>query len=211
MTAPVRPAPISLWRHAAFGKLWVGKAVSGLGSQVSAVAIPLTAVYYLHASAWQVGLLTAFGSIAYLLIGLPTGPYVDRHRKRPIMLVANLGRTVALASVPLAAAFSVLTLGQLCAVALIVGLLGVPFGVAYQSYLPELIDARALLDGGAKMQATNSINDIVGPGLAGVLIAALTAPIAVAVDAISYLVSAAMIHSISAADETEPPPLARRR
>ena len=207
---PVVPAR-SLWLHPSFLKLWVGETASATGTQISAVAIPLTAVVYLHANAFQVGLLTMFETLAFLVIGLPSGPLVDRSRKRPLMLAANLGRMVTLGSIPAAAAFGVLAMTQLYIAALAVGLLSVPFGIAYQSYLPELVDRRAVVEGSSKMQASSSAAVIVGPSIAGALIGVVTAPGAILVDSASYLVSPIMIHSIPAEAESRPAPAPRRR
>lgn len=193
----------------AFTKLWAAETISGLGTQVSALALPLTATVYLRAPAFQVGLLTAVSSVAFLLVGLPSGPYVDRHRKRPILLACNVGRLLALGSIPVAAAVHALTMGQLFAVSLVVSLLSVPFGVAYQSYLPYLVGRDALLAGSARMQAGAAVNDIAGPSVAGALMAVLSAPFAILADALSYAVSTVLLFGIPAGAEPTPGPAPR--
>ncbi|MCL6551074.1 MAG: MFS transporter, partial [Acidothermus cellulolyticus] len=110
------PSAASLWRHRNFRRLWIGETVSHFGTQVSVVAIPLVAVTTLHAGALAVGLLSTLETIAFAVLGLPAGAWCDRWRRRPVLITADVGRAVALATVPIAAAFHVLTFGQLCAV-----------------------------------------------------------------------------------------------
>ncbi len=186
----------SLGRNVPFLKLWAGETVSGLGTQVSAVALPLTAILYLKAPAFEVGLLAAFGSVAYLLVGLPSGPYVDRHLKRPILLVCNIGRGCTLLSIPVAAALGALTMAQLYIATLVIGILTVPFTVAYQSYLPSLVPKDALVAGNARMAASSACVDVVGPSIAGVLVSLLSAPGAVLIDTASYVISCVAIFTI---------------
>ncbi|HET6795176.1 MAG TPA: MFS transporter, partial [Acidimicrobiales bacterium] len=136
VTLTARPGAESLRRHRGFQLLWSGQTVSELGSQVSQLALPLVAVRALHATAFQVGVLTAATTAAFLLVGLPAGAWVDRLRRRRVMIVADTGRMLALGSVPVAWAAGVLGLAQLYSVALVTGVLTVFFDVAYQSYLP---------------------------------------------------------------------------
>jgi MFS family permease len=171
----------------------------------------LTAVLHLRASTFQVGLLAAVESVVFLLVGLPSGPFVDRRRKRPILVACNLGRLFALASIPVAALAHVLTIWQLYAAAFVVALLSAPFRVAYQSYLPSLVEERALVAGAARMEASGAVADIAGPPLAGALVGLLTAPIAIGLDAASYLLSTLAIRTIPAAAEQTPPPVPRGR
>src|ERR1700730_15785793 len=130
----------SLWRQRDFVLLWTGQSVSELGSQVSVLAVPLVAIDVLHASAFAVGVLTSMQSLPFLLVGLPAGAWVDRLRRRPVLIAADVGRAVALGSIPAAWALSILTLGQLYLVSLLSGVLTVFFDVAYQSYLPALVE-----------------------------------------------------------------------
>jgi MFS family permease len=164
--------------------------VSQLGSQVSNLALPLVAVLVLHASAFRVALLGTVEMLPFLLFALPTGVWIDRMPRRPVLVVADLLRAAALASIPIAAAFGGLTIWQLYAVGFVVGTFTVFFDVAYQSYLPSLVGREHLVEGNAKLELSRSAAQIAGPGAGGVLIAAITAPYAIAVDAVSFLWSA---------------------
>ncbi|HYY81455.1 MAG TPA: MFS transporter [Actinomycetes bacterium] len=186
----------SLWRHADFMKLWTAESVSQLGSQVSMLALPLIAISILRASPFEVGLLTTVEFAPFVLVGLPAGVWVDRLRRRPVLICGDLGRALALSSIPAAYALDALTIGQLYLVAFTTGVLTVFFDVAYQSYLPALVEAEELIEGNAKLEISRSGAQIAGPGLAGVLIDLVTAPVAVLADAISFLASATGIFLI---------------
>ena len=192
-----------LWRHRDFLLLWGGQSVSELGSQVSTLALPLVAIDTLHAGAFGVALLSTFQTLPFLLVGLPAGAWADRMRRRPVMVAADIGRAVALGSVPAAWALSALTLGQLYAVSLVTGVLTVFFDVDYQSYLPALLPAGSLIDGNGKLQATQSGAEVAGPAAGGALVGALGAANAVAADAVCFLVSVASLLTIRA-PETRP-------
>jgi MFS family permease len=193
------PAP-SLLRHPDFVRLWTGQTISQLGSQVSALAIPFVAIDVLGASTFAVALLGVIDFLPFLLIGLPAGVWVDRLRRRPVMIVGDLGRAVALATIPLAFVAGVLSIVQLYVVGFTVGVLTVFFDVAYQSYLPSLVARDQLQEGNAKLEMSRAGAQVVGPGLAGILIGALRAPLAVVVDAISFLASALFLLLIRRAE-----------
>jgi MFS family permease len=193
----------SLWGHRDFVRLWSAESVSRFGSQVSLLALPLIAITVLHTSTFQVGLLSTMEFLPFVLVGLPAGVWVDRLRRRPVLIAADLGRALALASVPLAHLLGVLSMAQLYAVAFVTGALTVFFDVAYQSYLPRLVRPDQLVEGNAKLEISSSGASIAGPGLAGLLIQAFTAPLAVLVDAISFVASAGFIGRIR---RPEPPP-----
>jgi MFS family permease len=193
-----RPVTGRLWRHRDFRRLWAAQTVSRFGSMVSELALPLTAILVVHASTLQVGLLTAVESIAFLLVGLPAGAWVDRMRTRQVLIVTDVLRAIALASIPLAAWFDVLTMAQLYVVALGTGVCTVFFDIGFQSYLPQLVDRSDLVDGNAKLQVSESIAQIAGPSLGGLLVQALTAPYAVLVDAVSFVFSALWVGRIDA-------------
>jgi MFS transporter len=176
-----------LWRHPDFARLWAGQTVSLFGSSVTALALPSVAILTLGAQAYQVGLLEAAQFIAFPLLGLPAGVWVDRLPRKAVMIIADVGRALALGSVPLAWADHMLTLGQLYIVALVVGVLTVFFDVAYQSYLPSLIDRVDLLEGNSKLEISRSAADVAGNGFAGILIQWLGAPLSVLVDALSFI------------------------
>jgi MFS family permease len=188
----------SLWRHRDFKLLWAGDTISQFGTQVTVLALPLLAVTALHASPFEVGLLTTFEFLAFLLVGLPAGAWVDRMRRRNVLIVGDLGRALLLGSLPLAAWLDVLTLPQLYAVALGTGVLTVFFDVAYQSYLPHLVGLDHLVDGNAKLQASQSVSVVAGPSAGGFLVQAITAPYAVLVDAVSFVWSALCVGAIGA-------------
>lgn len=189
----VRP---SVWRHREFLWLWGGQTVSEMGSQISVLALPLVAVVVLKASAWQVSLLSAAGTCAYLLVALPAGAVVDRVAKRRLMLWCNLALFAVIGSVPLAHAAGALTLGQLYAVGLVSGVLSVFFLIAYQSYLPTLLSRDQLMDGNGKLAATQSAAQIAGPSVGAGLVTLVGAAGAMTADAVSFAVSAATLLAI---------------
>lgn len=187
-----------LWRHRDFLRLWAGDSISQIGTMVTLIALPLLAITQLDATPFEVGLLTTFETLAFLLVGLPAGAWVDRLRRRGVLITADLGRAVLLGSLPLAWFLDVLTLPQLYVVALLTGVLTVFFDVAYQSYLPFLVGRDHLVEGNAKLEASRAVSAIAGPTVGGGLVQWLTAPYAVLVDALSYLWSALWIGAISA-------------
>ncbi len=191
-----------LWRHGDFLRLWAAHTVTQLGTQVSFVAIPLVAVVTLDASPVQVGVLTAIGSVPALVLGLFAGVWVDRLRRRPILILADLGRAVVLATIPLAALLGVLDIWHLYVAVLVVGAMTLFFDVAYRSYLPSLVRRELLVDGNGKLEVSRSVAEIVGPGLAGGLVQVLTAPLAILFDALSFFLSAAFLARIRSAEPT---------
>jgi MFS family permease len=184
-------------------KLWTGQTISQLGTQVSLLAIPLTAVVTLHASAFQMGALTAVEYAPFLLVGLPAGVWVDRLRRRPILVAADVGRAAALGSIPVAYAVGTLSIWHLYAVSLVAGCLTVFFDVSYQSYLPSLVDRARLVEGNAKLEISRSGAQLAGPGLAGLLIGLMRPPPAISVDAASYVASVLFLAAIG---QREPAP-----
>ena len=203
---PSRPGS-PLRGHRDFNKLWFGQAVSSVGSQVTLLAMPLTAVLYLHASAGQLGLLTAAGLAAYCGPSLLFGVMADRVRRRTLMIAADIGRTVVIALVPVLAWLHSLNMPVLYAVELVQGGLTVIFEVAYRAYLPDLVGTDALLSGNSRLQATASVAQVGGPGLSGALVSLLGAPFALLADAGSFVVSWA---SLLAIRTPEPPPRRER-
>ncbi len=185
-----------LWHHTGFRRLWIGETVSQFGTTISQLALPLVAVLVVHAPTFDVGVLTALGTLPFLVVGLPVGAWVERMRFRSVLIVNDLIRAVILASVPAAQLLGMLTIGQLYLVALVTGVCTVFFDVAYQSYLPRLIEAGQLVEGNAKLQASESVSQIAGPSMGGALIQALTAPFAVLIDALSFVWSAAWVTAI---------------
>jgi MFS family permease len=185
-----------LWRHADFLKLWSAQTISQFGTQISGIALPLVAVLVLHASAFQVAALGTVEFLPFLLFTLPAGVWVDRLPRRPILVIADFGRALALGSVPVAAAVGHVTLVQLYVAGFVTGTLTVFFDVSYQSYLPSLVERDRLVDGNAKLEISRSAAQVGGPGLGGLLVRLVTAPYAVLADSISYLGSAAFLFTI---------------
>jgi MFS family permease len=193
-------ASASLWRHRDFRQLWGAETVSQLGTQVTQLALPIIAVTILAATPFQMGVLTALETAAFLVVGLPAGAWVDRwHRKR--VLVANdLIRAVALGTLPLAWAFHVLSLPQLFLIAAVTGTATVFFDVAYQSYLPALVAKDQIVDGNGKLETSRAVAQVAGPGITGVLLRVISAPVLIAADAVSFLLSAVFIGRIRQGD-----------
>ncbi len=189
-------ARTSLWRHLDFRRLWLATTVSQVGTQVSELAIPLAAIVLLHATPFEVGMLAALGYLPLALFGLPAGARVDRMQRRAVLLAADVARAVVLGSIPVAYAAGHLTIAQLNAVAFLVGAMTVFFDVAYVSYLPSLVSRDELIRANSQLQASEQGAAVVGPGLAGWLIGVLGAPFAVALDAASYVGSAAFVRRI---------------
>jgi MFS family permease len=183
----------SLWHHADFIKLWTGESISHIGTQITLLALPLTAVQVLHASPFQMATLAAAGSAPNLLFSLPAGVLADRVRRRPLLIATTLGRALLLAIIPVAGLLRVLGLPLLCGVAFAGATLGVVFGTAYVSLLPALVRSSQLIDANSKLEVSRSTAMTIGPGLAGVLVQTLTAPVTIVLDCVSYLVSAATL------------------
>ena len=190
-----------LWRHPDFLKLWTAETISQFGTQVSGLALPFVAIVVLDASAFAVAALGTVEFLPFLLFTLPAGVWVDRLRRRMILIVADYGRAALLLSVPIAYAFDALTLPQLFVVGFLVGTFTVFFDVAYQSYLPSLVEREQIIEGNSKLEVSRTIAQISGPGVAGGLIGLITAPYAVLVDAISFFASGAFLTGIRKQEE----------
>lgn len=193
----------SLWRHPDFLKLWGGETISVFGSSISQLAIPLVAILTLDATTFEVGALSAVETAPFLLVALWAGVFVDRRKRRPVLIGADLGRAVVLGSIPVVYWLGGMNhehrlagLAQLYAVALVAGVLTVFFDVAYQSYLPSLVDREQIAEGNSKLSTTEAAAQLAGPGAAGALIGWLKAPVAIAADALSFLVSALAVAAI---------------
>src|SRR5215218_4793259 len=175
-----------LWRHPDFLKLWSAQTVSQFGSAITGLALPLVAVVVLDASAFAVSALFVVEFLPFVLFAIPAGVWVDRLRRRPILVVADVARAALLATIPVAHAFGVLSMGQLYAVAFLTGIGTVFFDVSYQSYLPSVVARDRLVEGNSKLEVSRSTASIAGPGAGGGLVGAIGAPAAIAFDAISF-------------------------
>lgn len=198
----------SLWRHPDFLKLWAGQTLSALSGNVTVLALPLVAALTLHASPFEMGLLSTLQELPALLFGLFVGVWADRLRRRPIMIVADMSRALLLLTVPLAAMLNIVTIWQLYAVLFLTGVCATFYDVANVSYLPSLVGREHLVSANSRIVASASVARAVGPGLAGGLIQLLTAPIAIVADALSVLTSVALVLGIR---EAEPAPASDAR
>ncbi|NUR28307.1 MAG: MFS transporter, partial [Catenulispora sp.] len=209
--APAVAEPVgSLWRHPDFLRFWFGETVSLLGTQVTNLALPLTAITTFHASDAQVGLLRFVQLVPYIGLAMVFGACADRVRRRHVMIATNLVRMVLIACVPLLMVGHLLAMPLLLAIACAVGVASVLFDVSWMPYAPTLVaDGRRHVEVSAKMGISSSVSDVAGPGLAGLLVSVLTAPIALIADAASYALSVASLLSIRTR-EPVPQPAQRR-
>lgn len=180
----------SLWRDPEFMKLWVGQTISEIGSRITREGIPLTAVLLLHATPAQMGFLASLNGFAALLFGPVAGVTADRFRLRPVLIGTDLGRAAVLVSVPVLHYFGKLDMFALCVVMSLTAMLTTFFDVAYQSLLPSLVRRDQLLEGNAKLTMSLTTAEMIGPAATGVLVQSLSAPRAIALDAVSFVVSA---------------------
>jgi MFS family permease len=204
---PVTPEPATepppLLRQPEFLKLWAAQSISQLGDQVTLLALPLVAVLTLDASAAQMGFLVAAELMPHLLFSLFAGVWIERvQSRRRLMIVADIARAALLVSIPVAAAFGVLTFPQLYAVAFAVGTFAVMFDVSWSTLFVSVVPRRDVVDANSKFSLSRSVSFVAGPSIAGFLVQLLTAPVTLLVDAFSYLGSALFLGRISA---TEPP------
>jgi MFS family permease len=183
-------------------KMWTGQTISQFGSSISQLALPIIAIKHLHASAFAVAALGTVEFLPFLLFTLPAGVWVDRLPRRGVLIVGDVGRGLLLLSVPIAYLWGHVTLTQLFVVGFTTGILTVFFDVAYQSYLPALVDREYLIEGNSKLEVTRSAGQLAGPPVAGGLIQLLTAPYAVVWDSVSFFVSGLFLIAIR---KKEPP------
>lgn len=188
--------PSGLWRHGDFLRLWSGQTASMLGDHVTSLALPTIAILQLHASAWDLGVLTSLAALPYPILALPAGVLIDRVPKRPVMIGADAVRLLVLATVPAAFVRHSLSLLQLDLVALAAGSASTFFLAAYRAYLPRLVTEDALMDGNAKLEASHAAAHVAGPGLGGLLIQAVGGPQALVADLLSFVASIAGLVTI---------------
>ncbi len=195
------PEPPPLSRQASFRKWWTGQSISVFGDQITILALPLTAILTLDASAGQMGLLAAAGWAPHLLLSLQVGLWVDaRAKRRQIMIAADLARAVVLLSIPVAYAFDTLTIWQLYTVAFLAGAGSVFFDLCVGSLFARIVPRRDVVEAQSKFMVSRSAAYIAGPSVAGFLVQLLRAPVAIVVDAVSFLASAAFLSRIRAPD-----------
>ena len=190
-----RPASL-LFRHRDFRRLWTGETISVFGSRMGSVALSFAAVIAIRATPIQIGLLAAVQLVPKLLFSLVAGVWVDRARRRPLMICGDLGRCALLVTIPLAASFGKLRMSFLYPLILVVGVLDLLFEVAYGAYLPSLVDAADIVEANSKLSASYAAAEIGGFAIAGCLVQRLTAPYAILIDALSFVASALAISSI---------------
>ena len=174
-----------------FNKLWVGQTVSEFGSMISRAGIPLIAVITLSASPAQMGILTAIASLPVLLFSLFAGVWVDRLRRRPILITMDVVRMVLLLSIPAAALTGHLNMGLLYVVLALMSVLGLIFQTAYHAYVPSLVERNQIVEANSRLSTSEALTEIGGVSVAGVLIQVISAPFAILFDALTFLFSAA--------------------
>ena len=194
----------SLWNHSDFLKLWVGQTISRFGSVVTRTALPLVALLVLGAGPVQLAILVIAQSLAVLIVGLVAGAWVDRLRRRPILIGTDVLRALLLFSIPIAQGFGALRIEQLYVAAFLEGSLATLFSSAYPAYVPSLIGVERVVEGNSKLAMSASIAEVGGPGFAGALVQIVSAPFALLVDAFSYIVSAISIALIRAPEPARP-------
>jgi hypothetical protein len=186
----------TLWHNRDFLWLWGAQTVSQFGSQITSLALPLVAIVVLEASTFEVAALGVMSWLPFVFLSLPAGAWIDRLQRRPLLIAADWGRALALLSIPVTYLAGALTLAQLYVVALLAGALTMLFDLSYQSYLPSLVKREELGEGNSKLEVSRSSAQVAGPGFAGLLISALSAPYAILVDALSFVVSALSLSRI---------------
>jgi predicted MFS family arabinose efflux permease len=199
------PFASPLWQNAAFVRVWTAASISIFGSLITRIALPLAAILVLGAGAFEVAVLRGLELGATLLVGLVAGAWVDRLRRRPVLIWADLGRALLLASIPLAFALGVLTYWQLLAVSGLTAILSTFFDSADNAYLPTIVQRERLVEANAALAASGSAAEFMSFGISGFLVQLLSAPIAIAIDAVSFVVSALLLGTIREPEEPPPP------
>jgi MFS family permease len=203
----VTDLPRGLWRHPGFAKLWAAQTISGFGDQITVLALPLLAATTLGAGAGQMGVLRAAETGPILIVGLFAGVWIDRLRRRPILIAADFIRAVLLLAIPLASWLDLLQIELLYVVAILVGTGTVFYDVARQSYVTSVVRRDQLVDANSKLMVSDSASEVIGPGIAGVLVQIVGAPATILLDAVSFALSGGLIGRIRTPEAV---PLARR-
>lgn len=192
-----------LWHHTNFLKLWSAETISAFGDAISDVALPLVAIITLGAGAREMGILRALDNAPILLFGLFIGVWVDRVRRRPLMIATRLGQGILLATVPVATVAGILRIELLYFVSFLGGTLSAIFTLATTTFLPSLVPQEDLVEGNSKLSVSRSMAKIAGPGLAGVLVERITAPLTVALDGLSFLISGVCLVFVRSAESVQ--------
>jgi MFS family permease len=198
------PDEPTIWQNGAFVRLFTASSISYVGSFVTRTALPLAAIYGLAAGPMELAAIRSFEFVGWLLVGLVAGAWVDRLRRRPVMIWADLGRAVILGSIPIAAIAGTLSLAHLVIAAFLAAILSVFFDAASGAYLPSIVARSRLVAANSAMSASASIAEFTGFGLSGVLVQLLTAPIAIAIDALSFIGSAVVLATIRHPEPARP-------
>ena len=200
---------LSMLKIADFRKLWIGQSISVFGTQIVGLAYPVLAVLLLGATEFEMGILNAADNAAFLFFGLFAGVWVDRWRKRDVMIIGDLVRFIAVLSIPILWYINVLEVWHLIAIGFIMGIASLFFDVAYQSYIPILFPEDKIAPANSALETTNQLAHLGGPSIAGFLLTIVKAPILILVDAFSFLGSAFALSLIK--DEETPKPKEERR
>jgi MFS family permease len=195
----------TLWHHPDFLRLWFGQSISQFGNQFTALALQFVALNALLASPGQMGLLAAMGTLPFLLIGLFVGVWVDRHRRRPILIAGDLGRGFIVAAIAGLTVIGIVRMEFLYVLAFATGVLTVFFDVSYQAYLPALVPREQIVEGNSKLEATNTTAQVAGPVVAGFVVQALGYAFAMASDGFTFFFSAALMARIRKPETTTAP------
>lgn len=197
LTQAVAPARTrGLLANRDFTKLFVGETISQIGSQVTQFTMPLVAIITLNATAFEVGVLNALKFVPVIVVAVFAGVWLDRRQRRPIMIMCALGNAVLIGLVPISKVAGFLSIGLLYVVITLAGSLTVIFDVGALSYVPSLVDRDQLAEGNSKLQASGYFAGVAGPGVAGLIVGLITAPLTLSIDAVSYLFSAAGLIAI---------------
>jgi len=194
-----------LWLSRDFRRLWVSLTVTAYGTQITNLALPLTAALLLHASPLQMGVLIALETLPFALCSLHAGVLLDRVRKLPVVIAADIGRALALVVIPIAAWLGVLSIEVLFVIGFVCGVQNVVGGAAYQVLIAQMAGRKRLVEANAKIALGETSAALIGPGLAGGLIQALTAPFAIAFDAFTFCASALLLRRIEAKNDVVRP------
>lgn len=194
----------NLWQNQDFLKLWSAQTISVFGTQTASLAYPLTAILVLEASSVQMGILRASAAVSAVLVGFFAGVIVDRLSRKRLLIATDLGRAFLAALIPLAAFNGVLKIEHLFVISFFAGALNITSEVAGMAFLPSVVKKENLVEGNSKFAATDSAAAIAGPGLSGLLVQILTAPVTILIDAVSFIFSAVFVWKINAPEQEIP-------